>query len=311
VLYVKLVSFSVGADLRLGVLVENELILDIPTAFQVYEDEAAGVKPPSDMISFLSSGEECLEAARRVVESVRVDLRMGKVGAKGLLYSLNDVKLKAPIPRPSKIVCLGLNYSDHAEEAGLTPPENPILFSKPPTAVIGHDEPVIYPKISRKVDYEVELAVIIGRKGREIPEEEAYDYVAGYTVFNDVSARDIQFRDGQWFRGKSFDTFAPMGPYLTLKDEIPDPHRLKMQMRVNGEVRQNSSTANMIFKVPYLVSFVSDVMTLEPGDVIATGTPAGVGFYAKPKPKLLKPGDVMEAYIEKIGTLRNRVEGPK
>jgi acylpyruvate hydrolase len=175
------------------------------------------------------------------------------------------------------------------------------------TAIIGPEQPIVYPKISKQVDYEVELAVIIGKRGKDVLIEEAYDHVAGYTVFNDVSARDLQFRDGQWFRGKSFDTFAPMGSYLVLREDIPDPYNLRLGTRVNGQTRQDGSTRNMIFKIPCLISFISQVVTLEPGDIIATGTPAEVGVFAKPKPTLLKAGDVVEVWIEKIGTLRNPV----
>ncbi len=295
----KLVCFSLNGALRVGVLIENSVI-DLSFILEERDKRL-------NMISVLSAGESLLERIREAVLSLSNRLQDGGLHVEHAMHSLAGVKLMAPIPRPGKIICLGLNYSDHAEEAGLTPPEEPVLFSKPATAVVGHEDPVIYPKVSSQVDYEVELAVVIGKKGKDIPEEDAYEHVAGYTVFNDVSARDIQFRSIQWFRGKSFDTFAPMGPCLTLKDEIPDPHNLKMQMKVNGEVRQDSSTKNMIFKIPYLISFISAGMTLEPGDVIATGTPSGVGIYSKPQPKLLKPGDVMEATIEKIGTLRNKV----
>ncbi|MBS7248022.1 MAG: fumarylacetoacetate hydrolase family protein [Candidatus Jordarchaeales archaeon] len=298
----KLVCFFRDGAQRVGVLVEGDVVVDLSFLLKDAVKEL-------NMISILSAGESLLERIREFALSLSDKLQDGFLRDKRIAYSLADVKLMAPIPRPGKIICLGLNYSDHAEEAGLKPPDEPVLFSKPATAVVGHDDPVIYPRVSSQVDYEVELAVVIGKKGKDITEEDAYEYVAGYTVFNDVSARDIQFRGIQWFRGKSFDTFAPMGPCLTLKDEIPDPHNLKMQMRINGEVRQKGSTKNMIFKIPYLLSFISAGMTLEPGDVIATGTPSGVGIYSKPQ-KLLKPGDVMEATIEKIGTLRNKVVSP-
>ncbi len=297
----KLASFLLNGSPRVGVVINHEALLDVA--------HLSGEPDKTDMLSILSAGELFLKRIHEEASSLLDRLDESASLKNATLHSIKDVKLLAPIPRPGKIICLGLNYSDHAEEAGLEQPEEPVLFSKPATAVVGHDDPVIYPKVSSQVDYEVELAVIIGKRGKDVTEEEAYDYVAGYTVFNDVSARDIQFRSGQWFRGKSFDTFAPMGPYLVLKDEIPDPHNLKMQMKVNGEVRQNSSTRKMIFKIPYLISFISAGITLEPGDVIATGTPSGVGFYSKPQ-KLLKPGDIMEATIEKIGTLRNKVISP-
>jgi len=212
-----------------------------------------------------------------------------------------------PVACPSKIDCVGLNYRDHAEEAKVSIPDRPILFSKPNTTIIGPDDPVVYPKISTQVGHEVELAVTVGKRGKDVTELEAFDHVAGHTVFNDTSARDIQPADKQWFRGKSFDTFAPTGPYLVLKDQVIDPNHLKMELKVNGEVRQDSTTANMVFKIPQLIAFISKVMTIQPGDIIATGTPAGVGFYARPEKKLLKWGDVIEAQIEGLGILRNRV----
>jgi len=218
-----------------------------------------------------------------------------------------DVTLKAPVVAPSKIVCLGLNYRDHAEEGGAAVPEEPVIFMKPRTAIIGPEESIVKPSFVEKLDYEVELAVIIGRKGKNISVADAKNYVFGYTVFNDVSARDIQFKDGQWTRGKSFDTFAPIGPCITTTEQIGDPNNLYVCTRVNGETRQNSSTEQMIFDVYEIIYHLSRVMTLEPCDIIATGTPAGVAAFMKPEPKFLKPGDTVEVEIEKIGILRNMV----
>ncbi|WXG40010.1 MAG: fumarylacetoacetate hydrolase family protein [Candidatus Freyarchaeum deiterrae] len=306
----KLVTFSQNGILKIGVLFQENKIIDLVSACNLYktEEKDLAFEIPGDMIELLNTGEAGIEATRKIFEFIKKQYKSEPEKLDDIVNDIRQVKIKAPVLNPRKIICLGLNYSDHAEEGGLKPPEKPILFSKPPTAIIGHEEPVIYPKISDKVDYEVELAVVMGKKGREIPEEKAYDYVAGYSVFNDVSARDIQFGDGQWFRGKSFDTFAPMGPCLTLKEQISNPQNLKMQMKVNGEIRQDSSTKNMFFKIPYLISFISDVMTLEPGDIIATGTPSGVGIYAKPEPRLLKVGDVMEASLEKLGVLKNPIK---
>ena len=223
------------------------------------------------------------------------------------VVSLEDIVLKAPITSPPKIICLGLNYRDHAEESGASLPDEPIIFMKPRTSIIGPEEPIVKPKFVEKLDYEVELAIVIGRKGRNIHVSEAEDYIFGYMVFNDISAREIQFRDGQWTRGKSFDTFAPTGPYITTSKQIGDPNNLRMYTRVNGEIRQESSTKNMIFNVYEIVHRISRVMTLEPCDIIATGTPAGVAAFMKPVPKFLKPGDTVEVEIEKIGTLKNHV----
>lgn len=305
----KLVTFSKNGALQIGIVFQDDKIIDLVSAYNFYKSEKRDLvfQIPSDMIGLLNTGEAGLEATRKIYESIKKRYKSESEKLAEIVYDMGSVKLKAPILNPKKIICLGLNYYDHAEEAGLKPPDRPILFSKPATALVGHEEPVIYPKISNRVDYEVELAVVMGRRGREIPESKAYDYVAGYMVFNDVSARDIQFSDGQWFRGKSFDTFAPIGPYLTLREQVSDPQNLKMWMKINGEIMQDSSTKNMIFKIPYIISFISDVMTLEPGDIIATGTPSGVGVYKKPEPRLLKVGDIMEAYLDELGVLRNPV----
>jgi len=214
----------------------------------------------------------------------------------GESLSLPAVKLLAPC-EPSKIVALGLNYRDHAEEFNYPIPDEPLLFLKPATAVIGPDEDIVYPAMSRRVDYETELAVVIGRTCRHIQAEDFRDYVLGYTACNDVTARDLQKKDGQWTRAKSFDTFAPLGPWI--ETEIPDPDNLTVETYLNGERRQHSSTRNLIFPVATLVSFISRIMTLLPGDVIATGTPSGIGP--------MQPGDVVEIRVEGIGALRNRV----
>jgi len=218
-----------------------------------------------------------------------------------------DVVLKAPVIAPPKIICLGLNYRDHAGEGGAIVPDEPIIFMKPRTAIVGPEEPIVKPGFVKHLDYEVELAIIIGKRGKNIAVPDVKDHIFGYTVFNDVSARDIQFKDGQWTRGKSFDTFAPIGPCITMAGQIGDPNNLRLWTRVNGETRQNSSTRLMVFNVYEIVHHISRVMTLEPCDIIATGTPAGVAAFMKPKPRFLKPGDTVEVEIEKIGTLRNVV----
>ncbi len=223
------------------------------------------------------------------------------------LISINDVRLQAPILNPPKIICLGLNYRDHAAEQGARIPEEPIIFMKPRTSIVGPNQPIVKPRFVKKLDYEGELAVIIGRRGKYIPVSKARDYIFGYTIFNDVSARDIQFKDRQWTRGKSFDTFAPMGPCIVVRDQVRDPENLRIRTWVNCELRQNSSTSNMVFNVYEIVHHLSKVMTLEPCDIIATGTPAGVGVFMKPEPKFLEPGDVVEIEINEIGRLKNEV----
>ncbi len=221
-------------------------------------------------------------------------------------YKLSDVRLLAPIPQPRKFICVGLNYLDHAKETGAEVPKTPTIFNKFATAVIGPGDNVILPKVSKAPDYEAELAFIIGRGGRHIAAENWADHVFGYTIVNDVTARDYQRATSQWLMGKTFDTFAPLGPWIVTADEIPDPHTLDIKLEINGEVLQNSNTRELIFKIPELVAFLSSVFTLEPGDIVSTGTPAGVGFTRKP-PRFLKAGEEMVVSIEKIGELRNPI----
>ncbi len=226
---------------------------------------------------------------------------------KAVKYAVNAVKLLPPVPNPGKILCIGLNYRDHAIEGNRPIPPEPVLFGKFPNTLIAHGEPIIIPKVAEKVDYEAELVIVIGKTGRHIPNSpEAFAYVGGYTCGHDVSARDWQFRgeEKQWIIGKTFDTFAPTGPVLVTADEIPDPHKLQVQLRLNGTTLQNSNTKEFIFGVPHLLWFLSQCITLEPGDLIFTGTPPGVGIARKP-PILLKAGDVAEVEIEGIGTLKN------
>lgn len=212
------------------------------------------------------------------------------------------------IPSPQKVICIGLNYSDHARETGVTPPSAPVVFNKFPTAVSSHRRPIVLPSVSAEVDYEAELVVVIGREGRNITRASAGSHVAGYCCGNDVSARDWQMKKpgGQWLLGKSFDTFAPIGPVLVTADEVPEPGNLGIQLRLNGQVMQQSNTSNLIFSVEELIAYVSTVCTLSPGDLIFTGTPGGVGFARKP-PVFLKPGDEVEVEIERLGTLCNTV----
>ncbi len=216
----------------------------------------------------------------------------------------DHIKFTAPIGRPSKIVCIGLNYAKHAAESGMSVPPEPVIFFKSTTAICGPYDNVIIPRGSEKTDWEVELAVIIGKKASYIDESEAMDYVAGYVLHNDYSERAFQLeRSGQWVKGKSNDTFAPIGPYLVTKEEIFDPHKLRLWLTVNGEVLQDSNTDDMVYKIPFLVAYLSQFMTLLPGDVISTGTPFGVGLGLKP-PRYLKAGDVVELGIDGLGTQR-------
>ncbi|MCC6023893.1 MAG: fumarylacetoacetate hydrolase family protein, partial [Thaumarchaeota archaeon] len=258
-------------------------------------ESALGMSLPKDVRGLLPD-RELVE----LIESV-----LGKIPVESI--SLEELHLGPPIPNPGKIICLGLNYLDHALEAEMEPPEGMPIFMKPATALTGPFDPIIKPRHVEKLDYEIELAIVIGSRCRDIEPKEVYEYIFGYMILNDVSARDIQFMDGQWTRGKIMDTFAPTGPCLVSKEEVGNPHNLRMLTTVNGEVRQSSSTSKMIRKIPEIVSILSQGMTLEPGDIIATGTPAGVGIFQKPEPKLLQPGDIVEMWIENIGTIRNHV----
>ena len=297
---------KVTPDARFGALLPlGGEVLDLAKALAI---EGGAPEPRSFLEWFDAEGDRWrrvrdvfgrLSADDRAVESLR---------RAGAVMDLSAVRLLAPVPRPGKVVCIGLNYRDHARESGMAIPERPVVFSKFTTSVIGPERPVVVPAISAQVDYEAELAVVIGRWARRVPKESALEYVLGYTNFNDVSARDLQFADQQWQRGKSCDTFGPMGPYLVTADEVKDPHRLGIRLRLNGQTMQDSNTDQLIFGVGELVAFLSESITLEPGDVIATGTPPGVGFARKP-PVFLKPGDVMEVEVEGLGVLRNPVSG--
>lgn len=217
-----------------------------------------------------------------------------------------EVRLGCPVHRPSKIICLGKNYAEHAKEGGFDNPERPLLFCKTPNSLNGPRDPILLPRCSGKVDWEVELAVVVGREGKRIRAEEAFDYIAGFTVMNDVSGREAQFADSQWFRGKSFDTFAPMGPAVVTPDEVGDVGNLRLSTLVDGVEMQNGTTADMIFPIPTILENISEEITLLPGDVISTGTPSGVGIFMDP-PVTLRAGNVVECRVEKIGSVINEV----
>jgi 2-keto-4-pentenoate hydratase/2-oxohepta-3-ene-1,7-dioic acid hydratase in catechol pathway len=250
----------------------------------------------ADLTAVMRGGEDAMDRVRRWIDNPPGHSRLDPAAA----------KLVAPIPRPSKIICIGLNYRDHAEESKMAIPEVPTVFSKYATAVIGPGAPIVLPRVSQKPDYEAEFAVVIGKGGRHIPDSQWHEHVFGYTCLNDVSARDYQMATSQWMMGKTFDTFAPIGPAIVTADEIDDPHNLDISLTLSGEVMQHSNTKNLIFQIPRLIAYLSSVFTLEPGDIIATGTPAGVGFARKP-PRWLRPGDECRVKIEGIGELVNPV----
>ncbi|GBC82960.1 Ureidoglycolate lyase [bacterium HR10] len=256
-----------------------------------------------DVGDLLERGREALSEVQQVEAAIRAGERPLP---EDVAAPLEQVQLLPPIRRPEKIICLGLNYRDHAREAGMPIPSEPIFFAKYANALIGPRDPIPRPRAVVQLDYEVELAVVIGREGKYISETDAMAYVAGYMVLNDVSARDFQFRTGQWMHGKTFDGFAPCGPVLVTADEVDNPHALRLRLWVNGELRQDSHTGEMIFSIPQLVHYFSQLFTLRPGDIISTGTPPGVGMGRRP-PTYLKEGDEVVAWIEGIGELRNRI----
>lgn len=248
---------------------------------------------PGDLDSLLAQGADLVDTGKKLLAAPEV--------------ALDAVAMLPPVARPSKILCAGLNYADHAKEIGLAAPSFPTIFCRFPSTLVGHGQPILKPAQSDQLDYEAELAVVIGKRGHAIPETEALDHVAGYSVFNDVSVRDYQFLTSQWTPGKNFDGTGPFGPWLVTPEELPKGGKgLAISTRLNGETVQNSNTSNMMFDAAVLVSLLSDIMTLEPGDVIITGTPSGVGTSRKP-PLFMREGDVVEVSIESIGTLSNPV----
>jgi 2-keto-4-pentenoate hydratase/2-oxohepta-3-ene-1,7-dioic acid hydratase in catechol pathway len=254
--------------------------------------QQTGIPVPSNIKDFMFKG--WLDEVRQQKGRLKYEHKIG------------DVELLVPIPNPPKIICLAFNYYDHAREAGLTPSDEPVIFMKPRTALNEPFRDVICPSFVSRLDYEAELAVVIGRETKKVPEDKALDSVFGYMILHDVSARDIQFKDKQFTRGKGIDTFAPCGPWITTRDEVADPQSLQIMTKVNGEVRQNSSSSNMVIPVRRIISALSVTMTLEPGDIISTGTPAGVAMSMK-EPRYLKHGDMVEITIEKLGIIKNRI----
>ena len=324
----KLVTFVADdAGERVGAVLRDGRIVDLMSAWVHVGAHRVPSKTAKetfgncfkDLLTFLRCGDESIPLTRKMIDQVE-GLKDPK--SQGFaIHSPAQVRFLPPIPRPGKIIAMGRNFSEHLQESKelwkgkgkeISAPKLPVGFVKVATTLIGHEAVIKCPKRVTKLDYELELAIVIGKMAKDVPKGKALDYVAGYLIFNDVSARDVQMEEMQnqlLLLGKNFDTFGPMGPYFVLKDEVPDPQNLHMQLRVNGEVRQNSNTRHMIYQIPDLVEYWSQV-TLEPGDMIASGTPSGVAFSRKPDqpPWFLKPGDVVEAEIEGMGLLRNRVE---
>jgi 2-keto-4-pentenoate hydratase/2-oxohepta-3-ene-1,7-dioic acid hydratase in catechol pathway len=278
-----------------GILTQ-QYIVSLPALAKHFKE-----KLPQNIETFIASGEKALKTAETLLSKAEAS------SVENVSAPISSVALLAPIASPPKIICLGLNYVDHAAESHATVPDEPVIFMKPHTTIICPNEKIIKPRFVHELDYEGELAIVMGKQAKNVPVSEAKKHVFGYTILNDVSARDYQFKDGQWTRGKSFDTFAPTGPCITTANQLEDTDNLAVRTWVNKELRQNSTTRNMAFKVSEIVYHLSRVMTLEPCDIIATGTPAGVGFAMKP-PKYLQHGDVVRIEIEGIGTLENTVE---
>lgn len=282
----KLVSYkSTAEQIHLGALKGNHI---------VNLHHASAGELPDDMLEFLKAGEVAMQTARDVLTKADDGI------------SADSVKLLSPVTNPSKVIAIGLNYMDHIREADIGVPELATMFCKYPSAIIGTDADIRWSRgLTQQVDYEAELAVVIGKAAKDVSEANAYDYIAGYMNCNDVSARDLQFRPGdQWLRGKCLDSFCPLGPYLVTSDEIDDPHKLSIKCKLNGELMQDSNTCEMIYQVPYLIQYLSEAFTLLPGDVIATGTPHGVGAFRDP-PIWLSQGDVVTVEVEGLGSLTN------
>ncbi|MGQ9538685.1 MAG: fumarylacetoacetate hydrolase family protein [Candidatus Bathycorpusculaceae bacterium] len=290
----KLVRFRHGKGESYGLLTEEGRVICLPRLAKSLHKRLPEKLEEFIEADIVKKTEEMLKKASKDVVS-EVSMPVDKT------------TLLAPLARPPKIICLGLNYRDHAAEQNAPIPDEPIIFFKPRTAIIGPNECIVKPSFVKQLDYEAELAVVVGRKAKNVPISDAKEYIFGYTILNDVSARDVQFKDKQWTRGKSFDTFAPTGPCIVTQNQMGDVSNLSIQTWINNEIRQNSTTKNMVFNVYEILHHLSRGMTLEPCDIIATGTPAGVGFAMKPKPKFLQDGDTVKIEIEKIGVLENKV----
>jgi 2-keto-4-pentenoate hydratase/2-oxohepta-3-ene-1,7-dioic acid hydratase in catechol pathway len=313
----RLVTFTRKNQQRIGLMNSQDQVLDLAEINRRY---LRGGNPPflAGMQAFIEAGAKALQVAKKAGKYVagKSPEAQKKLAGSGALLKSSQVTLLAPIPWPRKnVVMLGINYREHVDEGArareleIKYPEWPVYFTKPATSVIGHMGKVVHHKITDRLDWEIELAVVMGKKGRNIPKDKAYDYVFGYTVCLDMTARELQRQHGQWFKGKSLDTFCPLGPWIVHKSALPDPQQVRLICRVNGEVMQDGNTRDMIFDIPTIIESLSSGLTLEPGDIISTGTPSGVGF-ARVPPVYLKPGDKVEGEVEGIGVLQVEIVKP-
>lgn len=306
----KLVSYRKKGDsapFRIGILID-EKVFDVQDSYRKLlqsreEDliESIDTFLPADPNAFFSLGEDAIGRAQRAFDYITEDLEKDH-----FFYSKDQINLGVPIPNPGKIICVGQNYADHVAEMNSKLPDHPVLFAKFSNALIGPEDDIQKSSLTNQLDYEVELVIVIGKEATQIKKENAFDYIAGYTIGNDTSARDLQKRTPQWLQGKSHDNSTPIGPYIVTADEITDPENLGIRAFINGEKRQESTTQHLIFDIPTLITFISDFITLQPGDIIFSGTPDGVGAGMKP-PQFLNAGDVVTLEIDEIGTLKNRV----
>jgi 2-keto-4-pentenoate hydratase/2-oxohepta-3-ene-1,7-dioic acid hydratase in catechol pathway len=313
----RFVTFTRKNEQRIGLMGQQDQILDLAEINRRYLKNG-NASYLASMQAFIEGGSKAFQVARQAekyVASKKIEDQK-KLTAAGALLRSNQVRIIAPIPMPKKnVVMLGVNYREHVDEGAkarsldIKYPDYPVFFTKPSTSVIGQFGKVVNHKVTDKLDWEVELAVVIGKRGRDIPKERAYEYVFGYTVCLDMTARELQRQHGQWFKGKSLDTFCPLGPWIVHKSALKDPQQVRLVCRVNGEVMQDGNTRDMIFDIPTIIESLSQGLTLEPGDIISTGTPSGVGF-ARVPPRFLKPGDKVEGEVEGIGVLEVEIVAP-
>lgn len=307
----KLVTFSRNGFTRIGAVTADKEVVDLNYAYQALLERQGKLRAeiiaeafvPANMEGFLQGGKESLSIAKEVSEFA---LNNRDVFKHTLVHRFEDVKIEAPVQKPGKIICVGHNYREHIAEMGRELPSYPVVFAKFANTVIGPQDDIPFYPISEQLDYEAEFAFVVGKRGRNISQADALDYVAGYTIANDVTYRDIQRRTLEWLQGKTVEGSAPMGPWLVTSDELTDPSGLGVRLTVNGEERQKTNTENFVFDVKYLVEFLSNLMTLEPGDIVLTGTPGGVGVARDPQ-VFLKDGDIVKIEIDQIGTLENKV----